>query len=92
MVYTHLMIRTQIYLPQSQIQDLRKTAIEERTSVSEVIRKKLATPNTKKAASKKSKTTIGERLLAMAKDAERRGVKGPKDLAKRADYYYYGHI
>jgi len=92
MVYTHPMIRTQIYLPQSQLQQLKQTAFEERTSVSEIIRRKLTTPSTKKTATKKSKMTIGKRLLAMAKDAERRGVKGPKDLSKNMDKYLYGAI
>lgn len=34
----------------------------------------------------------GEWLLSLAEKSERGGVRGPKDLASRADEYYYGEL
>ena len=84
------MIRTQIYLPQSQIQLLKKTAYEEGSSISEVVRKYISQGTKTKKTNNAQRGSLGDRLLFFAKDAKRRGVKGPKDLASRVDYYLYG--
>lgn len=92
MVYAYRMIRTQIYLPLNQLQLLKQTALEERTSVSEVIRRKLASPGTKVKRFAKPKKSVGESLLGLATLFEKKGVKGPKDLSKNMDKYLYGAI
>jgi len=80
------MTRTQIYLPRDLINIFRQKAFEENISVSEAIRRALESCGQKK----KTKKNAGKILLEMARDAERRGVKGPKDLASNVDKYLYG--
>lgn len=89
------MIRTQIYLPENQIARLKQLAYQEDISVSEIIRRTIKEKFTLKI--KKSRVTkkrkyknAGEWLLSMAKEAERKGFKGPKDLASNVDKYLYG--
>ena len=33
---------------------------------------------------------VGERMLALAERARRKGVRGPRDLSSRVDTYLYG--
>ena len=86
MVYNSFMTRTQIYLPQDLINIFRQRAFEENISVSEAIRRALESCETKK----KTQKNVGKILLAMAQDAEKRKIKGPKDLATNLDKYLYG--
>ena len=85
-MYNYLMTRTQIYLPYDQISYLRQRALAENTSVSEIIRRFVYDFGLKKGVQR----NVGKILLAMAKDAEQRKVKGPKDLATNLDKYLYG--
>ncbi|OGK23643.1 hypothetical protein A3A46_02205 [Candidatus Roizmanbacteria bacterium RIFCSPLOWO2_01_FULL_37_13] len=90
------MIRTQIYLPENQTEKLKELAYKQHISVSEVVRRTIDEKIIKTKPSVKQKKTIkkyknaGEWLLSMARDAERRGFKGPKDLASNVDKYLYG--
>lgn len=90
------MIRTQIYLPENQIEKLKEIAYQQNLSVSEVIRRTVDENIIKKKKTSKVKKTkskyknAGEWLLSMAKEAEMKGFKGPRDLASNVDKYLYG--
>lgn len=86
MVYNTFMDRTQIYLPHQAMVDFRQRAFEEGVSVSEIIRRTIINCEPKK----KSKQNVGKWLLSLAEEAERRGIKGPKDLSSKVDEYLYG--
>lgn len=79
------MNRTQIYLPQKQIEILRKEAQKKRTTTSEIIRRILR---------EKMEGTTGRPQKKSLFDAARRinakGTKGPGDLASNLDAYLYG--
>jgi len=84
------MLRTQIYLPYHQVKSLKQTALEERSSVSEIIRgfinKELNEKRTTRKTSKKKKHVLDE-LLALSKKMK---ICGPPDLATNLDEYLYG--
>lgn len=89
------MIRTQIYLPENQVTQLKQIAYKEDLSVSEIIRRTLEEKLTIKIkkgkdTKKKKYKNAGAWLLSQARMAERRGWKGPKDLATNVDKYLYG--
>lgn len=89
------MIRTQIYLQENQIDKLKEIAYQQKISVSEIIRRTLDEKLTEKSKKgkeikKKKYRNAGEWLLSQARMAERRGWKGPKDLASNVDKYLYG--
>lgn len=90
------MIRTQIYLPENQIEKLKEIAYRQKLSVSEIIRRTVDETIIRKkktAKVKKPKTkykNVGEWLLAQARMAERMHWRGPKDLATNMDKYLYG--
>ncbi|MBI4008704.1 CopG family transcriptional regulator [Candidatus Roizmanbacteria bacterium] len=89
------MIRTQIYLPQNQISQLKQIAYKEEVSVSEIIRRTLEEKLTMKRKKgkdikKKKYKNVGAWLLSQARMAERQGWKGPRDLASNVDKYLYG--
>ncbi len=89
------MRRTQIYFPEAQLEELKDLAAAERLSLSETIRQLVgqkvpASLPKPKPAPKPQYRNAGELLMAMAKDAEKRGVKGPPDLATNMDDYLYG--
>lgn len=81
------MNRTQIYLPNTYREALRKEAGKQRVSVSEairrIIREKLVEGN-----SIYSHRTA-ETLSAAAKRINKLGKRAPKDLASRLDEYLY---
>ncbi len=81
------MIRTQIYFPYEQITRLRQRALEENTTVSEVLRKIVENDEPKK---KNKKLNSSEWLLSLANEAKKLGIKGPKDLSSRVDEFVYG--
>ena len=87
------MLRTQVYLPHSQVRTLKEVATDEGVSMSEVLRrlvneKFIEREKTMKKHRKKVHTL--DRLLALAKKFEKMGVKGPPDLATNMDEYLYG--
>lgn len=82
------MLRTQIYLPESQVKALNKVAAQENISVSEAVRTAIEEKFIKRSPKDKKKN-VGSWLLSLAKEAERRGIKGPKDLATNMDKYLY---
>jgi len=84
------MLRTQIYLPESQINFLKEIAYQENVSLAEVIR---GLVNDKLEEVKKTSSKIrnsGSWLLTLAERAKKLKVTGPKDLASRLDFYLYG--
>lgn len=76
------MLRSQIYLPEELIQDLRWLAEKEAKPTSEVIRELLSEGLKKKAR----KSNAGDTLLSIAKIA----AKGPTDLSTKLFDYLYG--
>lgn len=82
------MLRTQIYLPYSQVKALKALAEKQKTSVSEVVRQAIDENVVRKDAPKKKFKNSGEWLEHYRKHTSFRG--GPKDLAKNIDKYLYG--
>ena len=85
------MIRTQVYLPYSEVGRLKRMASEEETSMSEILRRlireklEVGKKPTKKAGKKRKH--VLDRFLALAKKMK---VSGPPDLATNMDEYLYG--
>ncbi len=84
------MIRTQIYLPQTQLAAVRKIAQRRKTTASGVIRAIIAEKLKERSSDKREKKY--ETLFEAAKRIQKIGKPGPKDLASRVDYYLYGKI
>lgn len=84
------MLRTQIYLPESQINFLKKIAYQEDVSLSEAIRRLIEERLKKVKKIRPKLQNPGSWLLSLAKKAKKLRVKGPKDLASRVDFYLYG--
>ena len=84
------MLRTQIYLPASQLKRLKKTAWEQNSSVSEVIRDTLEEKFETKTSKKMKNDNVGDWLLSLEKEVRKLKVSGPKDLSKNVDKYLYG--
>ena len=85
------MSRTQIYLEKSQHDALRREAVRQRRTVSEIIRGIIR----ERFAAKKRAVHPARRhetLLEAAERINKIGLKGPKDLAKNMDKYLYGDI
>lgn len=85
------MNRTQIYLPQNRLRELRKIAHERNTTLSQVIRE-FVERGLEGDKSPKKKTKKFESLLDVADNIERMGVGGPKDLSQNLDKYLYGKV
>lgn len=79
------MNRTQIYLPQKQIEILRKEAQKRRTTTSEIIRSILREKMEGMAGHPQRKS-----LFDAARRINAKGMKGPRDLASNLDTYLYG--
>ena len=96
MMYHTTMTRTQIYLPQSQLQRLKRKAAKHSTSVSELIRQTLRAQEEverrQSNATEKRTKSAGESLLELADKLSKMGIKGPKDLSENMDKYLYGNI
>ncbi len=87
------MRRTQIYFPEAQLNELKDLAAAQHVSLSEIIRRRLSDVTQTSGVQPQPKPKYrnsGEALMAMAKEAEARGVKGPRDLATNMDQYLYG--
>ena len=82
------MNRTQIYLPQRQIEILRSEAHKRRTTLSGTIRAILDEKLEKKSANRGR--NFFEGLLALAQRVNKTGKKAPRDLASNMDKYLYG--
>jgi hypothetical protein len=82
------MNRTQIYLPKTQLDALRRTARKERTTVSHVVRRIVADQFEKNPRSAENKRQ--ETLVDFARRIAKIGRKGPRDLASHMDAYLYG--
>lgn len=86
------MKRTQIYFSYNQLDLLKQRAYEEKSSLSEVIRnlvKKYFEEENLKKNEEKEEKNAGDWLLSIAREAEKRKVKGPSDLSSRIDEYVY---
>jgi len=84
-----MMIRTQVYLPQSQINYLKDLALTNKTSISEELRMAL---DESKSIKKETKRKITETTSAqwLLKDFDKIKFEGPADLATSVDKYLYG--
>lgn len=83
------MNRTQLYLPKSQLDWLKKTARKKQTTASAVMRE-LVYEKQKSSGHLRIVADRGESLYESAKRISKLGTKGPKDLAKNMDKYLYG--
>lgn len=83
------MNRTQIYLPKSQLDAVRRVARERSKTVSEVIRalihSAMEARSVRRAPQKPART-----LFTVLKEIEKLGERGPADLAGNMDKYLYG--
>ena len=78
------MIRTQVYLTEEQMLDIKLKAKRENKREAEVIRELLR--EGMKNSTRKAQESTGESLLRLAAI----GGKGPADLSSRVDDYLYG--
>lgn len=84
------MLRTQVYLPYSQVRALKQMASGEDVSFSEVLRRVIREELSKKAEKRShGKKDVADRMLATARKIWKIG-SGPKDLAQNLDKYLYG--
>lgn len=83
------MTRTQIYLPKSQLDALRKRARYESTTMSELLRRMLDV-QLRMEKQEKQATSRHESLSDAFRRISKIGKPGPKDLAKNLDHYLYG--
>lgn len=85
------MHRTQVYFEPEVLELLREEAREKKTTLAAVIRMKVKkTLKTKIQKQKKQRMkSAAEVLIEMAKQAKKRGVKGPRDLSQRVDEFVY---
>ncbi len=84
------MIRTQIYLPQSQLDFLRTRASKHSSTISEEIRQAIECIKTPPVLKTKPQPTIGKGLQHLLKHASKLKYTGPNDLATNMDKYLYG--
>ena len=82
-------IRTQVYLDSDVYQMIKVLAAQEGVKKSEMVRKVMRDGLEKVMKSRKKKNA-GSGLLAMAMDAEKKKIKGPKDLSENMIDYLYG--
>ena len=91
MVYSgNTMERTQIYLPKTQIKQLKHLAQQRRTTLSDLVRDAVEIQYTVKKPTPWAKKE--ETLREAAERIGKLGKKGPKDLSSRLDEYLYGNI
>lgn len=81
------MIRTQVYLPKSQIHQLKKEARKKETTVSEVLRRFIS-----ERLESSLKTRERASLVQTAKRIRAMKAEGPMDLAEKMDEYLYGAV
>ncbi len=83
----HIMQRTQLYLPKSQIKKLKERARKEDVSMSELVRRFIENGENKDDAREEK---AHEPLLASADRINTLGESAPADLAENTDEYLYG--
>ena len=85
------MVRTQIYLPKSQLDLLKEKALEKGVTVSEMIRQ-IIDENINNTESTKKYQNDGDFLLSIAEKSKKykRDTNYPKDLSQNLDKYLYG--
>lgn len=80
------MIRTQVYLPKTDIDFLKDLARANKSTMSEELRKSLLMI---RSASKKKKAKLSS-VQWLLKDFDKVKFQGPEDLATNIDEYLYG--
>jgi len=83
------MNRTQVYLPKSHLDALRRIARERSETVSEVIRA-LIRPSVEPRPAPRARHMPARTLFSVLEEIEKLGERGPADLAKNMDDYLYG--
>ena len=83
------MNRTQIYLPKSQLDALRRVARERSETISEVIRA-LIRRSMEASAARRAPQRPARTLFRVLEEIEKIGERGPADLATNVDKYLYG--
>lgn len=83
------MNRTQVYLPKTQLDWLKKRASKSQTTLSEVMRQ-LVREKQAHFRFPQAVADRGESLYEAAKRISKKYTKGPKDLAQNLDRYLYG--
>lgn len=79
------MIRNQIYLEKKQLNKLKELSYNNNKNVSQIIREIINKELFKDIKSKQS----GQWALSIAKEAQKKNIKAPKDLASNTDEYLY---
>ena len=83
------MNRTQVYLPKSQLDALRRVARERSETVSEVIRA-LIRRNGEASPARRAPQGASRTLFTVLEEIKKSGERGPRDLAENMDKYLYG--
>lgn len=86
-------MRTQIYLPEYEYKRLKDRAKVQDKTFAQVIRDLLRlglSEEKRQRETKKPKASGAQYLLQMAKEAERLGFEGPRDMSTTVDEVIYG--
>lgn len=83
------MNRTQIYLPKSHLEALRRIARERSETVSGVVRA-LIRHRVEARPLRRTAQRTARTLFTVLDEIEKLGERGPKDLAQNMDNYLYG--
>lgn len=83
------MNRTQLYLPKTQLDTLRKVARQKKSTVSAVVRYFIS-QQLSDTESNKSKKGHPNSLFTISQKINNLGAKAPKNLSKKIDSYAYG--
>jgi hypothetical protein len=83
-MYTSIMIRTQIYLPEEELKDLRKTARAKRQSMAALARGFI------RRGLEEEQAASGHGQAVMKTLAGLKIAGGPRDLSQNLDDYLYG--
>lgn len=83
------LVTTNIRLPKSQLRALKQEALQKEKSVGFLLRELIRT-HIQGEIHRTDKIKGGETFFDVLAFIEKRGFKGPKDLAKNMDKYLYG--
>lgn len=83
------MNRTQLYLPKTQLETLRRVAKQKNTTVSGVVRLFISQQLNGNSI-QRTKSNISGSLIKIAKQINQLGTKAPSNLSKNIDSYVYG--
>lgn len=86
---TEELVTTNIRLPKNQLRALKQEALQKEKSVGFLLRE-LIRMHVQGSIQKTPKIKKGETFFDILKSIEKRGFKGPKDLAQNMDKYLYG--